>query len=361
LSSSWADGRREKRHSCSPPEIGSTRKYTSLDDLANLDLAVRDPSALLMGVELITIDEIQRAPNLLSAIKLEVDWKRTPGRFLCTGSTNLLLMRQVSESPAGRAVYLETLPFTWSEFERVPLGSALDAAVSAESAADLLTRLGPVQRHRVQHSLTEAVFRGGFPVIALTENASTRARWFEGYIAKYIERDLRLLSAICRKVASAPEGGEVEVWGDGTAMRAYISIDDLVDGIVLLMRSNLENGVNIGRREYVSVDELVHTVASVAGKRVSIKHIEGPLVFRRVTSRRDRVTSIGWASTNLQVDQLSGGADKRHAANQAEQHGLIASTGGEGLRIVPAQRLGKEPLVAEMVPWFERVFKFDLP
>ena len=52
------------------PEIGSSRQYTSLDDFANLDLAVRDPSALLMGAELITIDEIQRAPSLLSAIKL---------------------------------------------------------------------------------------------------------------------------------------------------------------------------------------------------------------------------------------------------------------------------------------------------
>jgi hypothetical protein len=71
-----------------------------------------------MGAERITIDEIQRAPNLLSAIKLEVDRKRTPGRLLCTGSANLLLMRQVSESLAGRAVYLEILPFTWSELER---------------------------------------------------------------------------------------------------------------------------------------------------------------------------------------------------------------------------------------------------
>jgi len=178
------------------PEIGSSRQYTSLDDFANLDLAVRDPSALLMGAELITIDEIQRAPSLLSAIKLEVDRKRAPGRFLCTGSANLLLMRQVSESLAGRAVYLEILPFTWSELERVPLGSAMDAAVAAESPADLLTRLAGAQKHRVRHPLAEAVFRGGFPVAALTENAATRARWFEGYVGTYIERDLRLLSAI---------------------------------------------------------------------------------------------------------------------------------------------------------------------
>ena len=84
-----------------------------------------------MGAERITIDEIQRAPTLLSAIKPEVDRKRTPGRFQCTGSANLLLMRQVSKPLAGRAVYLEILPFTWSELERVPLGSSLDAPVAA--------------------------------------------------------------------------------------------------------------------------------------------------------------------------------------------------------------------------------------
>jgi predicted AAA+ superfamily ATPase len=178
------------------PEIGSSRRYTSLDDLADLDLAVRDPPALLMGAERITIDEIQRAPNLLSAIKREVDRERTPGRFLCTGSANLLLMRRVSESLAGRAVYLELLPFTWSELEKRQLGPALDAAVAAESPADLLARLAGTQKHRVRHPLDEAVFRGGFPVAALTENAATRSRWFEGYVGTYIERDLRLLSAI---------------------------------------------------------------------------------------------------------------------------------------------------------------------
>ncbi len=84
-------------------------------------------------------------------------------------------------------------------------------------------------------------------------------------------------AAMCRKLAMAADGGEVEVWGDGTAMRAYTYIDDLVNGIVLLMGSSLENGVNIGRQEYVSVDELIRTVAEVAGKKIAIKHVEGPV------------------------------------------------------------------------------------
>ena len=103
-------------------------------------------------------------------------------------------------------------------------------------------------------------------------------------------------AAMCRKVAAAPAGGEVEVWGDGTAMRAYTYIDDLIDGIILLMRSELENGVNIGRREYVSVDELIRTVAQAAGKRIAIKHFPGPVGVRARNFRNDRIASIGWAS-----------------------------------------------------------------
>jgi len=103
-------------------------------------------------------------------------------------------------------------------------------------------------------------------------------------------------AAMCRKVATASAGGEVEVWGDGTAMRAYTYIDDLIDGIVLLMQSDLENGVNIGRQEYVSVDELIRTVAEVAGKRISIKHVDGPVGVRARNFRNDRIRSVGWTS-----------------------------------------------------------------
>lgn len=178
------------------PEIGAGRRYISLDDLAALETALRDPEALLMGTEPVTVDEIQRAPNLLSVIKMESDKVRRPGRFLCTGSANLLLMRQVSESLAGRAVYQEVQPFTWSELEGTSLGSALDAAVGSQSAGDLLERLARMPKRRTRIPLTEAVFRGGFPVAALTEDAAARARWFDGYVATYVERDLRLLSAI---------------------------------------------------------------------------------------------------------------------------------------------------------------------
>lgn len=103
-------------------------------------------------------------------------------------------------------------------------------------------------------------------------------------------------AAMCRKIAEAKDGGTIEVWGDGSAMRAYTYIDDMIDGILMLMASDLENGVNIGRQEYVSVDELVMTVAEVAGKKINIKHVEGPVGVKARNFRVDRISAIGWKS-----------------------------------------------------------------
>ncbi len=105
-------------------------------------------------------------------------------------------------------------------------------------------------------------------------------------------------AALSRKIAEAEDGGTIEIWGDGSAMRAYTYIDDLLDGIILLMKSDLQNGVNIGRRQYVSVIELVQTIAEVAGKKINIKHIEGPVGVNARNFRNDLIKSIGWKSNN---------------------------------------------------------------
>ncbi len=103
-------------------------------------------------------------------------------------------------------------------------------------------------------------------------------------------------AALSRKIAEAEEGGTIEVWGDGTAMRAYTYIDDMIDGIRTLMQSDLEDGVNIGRREYVSVDQLARLIADVSGKRISIKHVKGPVGVKARNFRVDRMSAIGWES-----------------------------------------------------------------
>jgi len=112
-------------------------------------------------------------------------------------------------------------------------------------------------------------------------------------------------AALCRKIAEAEDGGTIEVWGSGTAMRAYTYIDDLLNGIIRLMHSDLEDGVNIGRREYVSVDDLARTIVAISGKKISFKHVQGPVGVKARNFRNDRISSIGWRSEFSLKDGLS--------------------------------------------------------
>jgi GDP-D-mannose 3',5'-epimerase len=101
-------------------------------------------------------------------------------------------------------------------------------------------------------------------------------------------------AAICRKVAEAQNGGTIEVWGDGRAIRSYTYVDDMVDGIYALTHSSLRGPANIGSPEYVSVAELVKTVAQVAGKTIGVKYVEGPVGVQSRNFSNERIYSIGW-------------------------------------------------------------------
>jgi len=101
-------------------------------------------------------------------------------------------------------------------------------------------------------------------------------------------------AAICRKVVEAEDGGTIEVWGDGTAIRAYTYVSDLVDGVCMLMHSDLEGPTNIGSSEYVTVDELVETVIEVSGKKIHKKYVEGPVGVQARNFSKARIHSLGW-------------------------------------------------------------------
>jgi len=101
-------------------------------------------------------------------------------------------------------------------------------------------------------------------------------------------------AAICRKVAQARQSDEIEVWGGGTAVRSYTYVDGMLDGIRRLMQSDLEGPVNIGNPEYVTVDELVSTVAAVSGKHIKVRHVNGPVGVRSRNFSNARIESLGW-------------------------------------------------------------------
>ena len=101
-------------------------------------------------------------------------------------------------------------------------------------------------------------------------------------------------AAMCRKIAEVEDGGTIEIWGDGSAIRSYTHVNDMVEGIYLLMQSDLEGAVNIGCPQYVSVNELVVTVSDVAGKKVKVHHIEGPVGVQSRNFSNERIYSLGW-------------------------------------------------------------------
>ena len=168
--------------------IGKNRAYVNLDDVEMADRAEREPDTLLDTPDPLTVDEVQRSPGLLRAIKRHVDRKRVAGRFLLTGSANLALLGRVSESLAGRAVYKTLAPMTCSE--RAGLGGCgpWDALmVSPEKLRGKRTR--KVNWH-------DAALAGGLPPAALSRDPQARTEWLDGYVKTYLERDLQMLSTI---------------------------------------------------------------------------------------------------------------------------------------------------------------------
>jgi predicted AAA+ superfamily ATPase len=170
------------------------RRFHSLDDLDVVDAARRDPEVLVGGAEPVTLDEVQREPRLLRAVKRAIDRQRTPGRFLLTGSANLLLMRQVSESLAGRASYLTLWPMTRREQQGLGCCGVWDELLAADDEEWRgLLAAQPDQ----PEDWRELARRGGFPTPALhLRTPEDRAVWFDGYVRTYLERDLQDLSAI---------------------------------------------------------------------------------------------------------------------------------------------------------------------
>ncbi|RKY53474.1 MAG: NAD-dependent dehydratase, partial [Candidatus Neomarinimicrobiota bacterium] len=102
-------------------------------------------------------------------------------------------------------------------------------------------------------------------------------------------------AAFCRKVAMAEDGGEIEMWGDGKQTRSFLYIDECLGGVRRLMQSDFTGPVNIGSEEMVTINQLAEMVMEIAGKRLKIKHIPGPLGVRgRNSDNRLIKEKLGW-------------------------------------------------------------------
>ena len=158
------------------------RRYLTLDDPAQLAAARSDPEAFVHSESPLTIDEAQKCPELLTAIKREVDRARRPGRFLLSGSTNFALLKGITESLAGRALYLTLHPFSRRE-----LAGKLAVTPFVRRAFDAGE---PPRRSATGGIAARAIVEGGLPPVCLAE-APSPALWFKGYEQTYRERDVR--------------------------------------------------------------------------------------------------------------------------------------------------------------------------
>ena len=182
-----------------PKQLAPT--YLSLDDAGVLSAAKSDPAGFLSGFPgPLVIDEVQHAPELFPAIKATVDKRREPGRFLLTGSANILLLPRLSESLAGRMEILTLWPLAQSEIENT---SEIENATSGISLIDLLFEddfsqlLVPgLLPEAPKADLIRRIVAGGYPEpLARTQEARRRA-WFGSYLTTILQRDVRDMANI---------------------------------------------------------------------------------------------------------------------------------------------------------------------
>jgi nucleoside-diphosphate-sugar epimerase len=112
-------------------------------------------------------------------------------------------------------------------------------------------------------------------------------------------------AALCRKIAEAPEGGEIEVWGDGLQTRSFLYIDECLEGVRRLMESNFTGPVNIGSDEMVSINRLAELIMTIAGKHLTIRHISGPLGVRGRNSDNHLIAEkLNWKPSHSLLEGL---------------------------------------------------------
>ncbi|MGO4439772.1 ATP-binding protein [Rhizobium sp. RAF56] len=167
---------------------GPGRPYITLDDAGALNAAKTDPVGFVRGVDRVIIDEVQRAPELMLAIKESVDRNDAPGRFLLTGSANLATVPTIADSLTGRMAVIPLLPFAQAEIRSTP-GLLLDRLFAGEEPA-----IG--KDTVVDHDLLATVLRGGYPEVLRRPTAARRIAWLEDYVALILDRDVRDIANI---------------------------------------------------------------------------------------------------------------------------------------------------------------------
>ncbi len=178
---------------------GLLDEYVTLDNFTTLSAFKNDPDgALASFIHRIVLDEIQRVPDLMRALKKNIDENRQNGRFLLTGSANILSHREVTESLTGRLDILILEGLGLADFKQLPISESLRILLQESVSAFKTHLLKQESNTHIQsfkpEQLLNAIFFGGYPEVTLSQNARFKERYFQAYQTTYIEKDVRDLS-----------------------------------------------------------------------------------------------------------------------------------------------------------------------
>lgn len=254
------NGARQSGKSTLVRSLGGARnaEWRTLDRSVTRRAAITDPTGFVADADAMVIDEVQRAPELLLAIKESVDADPRPGRFLLTGSARVLGLRGVADALPGRMETIELWPFSQGEID-----STQDGFVDAVFAE------GPSLRHQsteTRRGYAERVVRGGFPEAVARDDQRRRSRFFDSYLSDLINRDVIQLSEIER----------------GTEMRALTRLLAARSG-QLLVPAALGNDLGLSRptvTRYLSLLEEVFLIKRIPAwsRNLSSRAVGAPKV-----------------------------------------------------------------------------------
>jgi len=243
----------------SPAFQKAKRHFITFDDANNMAAAKADPAGFLNAhPEPLTLDEIQRVPELFLAIKASVDRNRAPGRFLLSGSANVLFLPRVADSLAGRMDVITLWPFSQGEIEGAREGF-IDAVFSAK-----LPGLKPVEKWDERKEVRRRALSGGFPEVLARSNVERRNAWYGSYLTTILQRDVRdlshmedltvmprLLAILAARVGSLLNTADVSRNSgiSQTTLKRYLSLLETL----FLFPELPAWSVNVGKRRYVKM------------------------------------------------------------------------------------------------------------
>jgi predicted AAA+ superfamily ATPase len=268
------------------------RSYRVFDNLSEREAAMVDPITYVDTLpKPVTLDEIQKVPEVLEGIKLSVDKERVNGRFLLTGSANVLDMKRAKDTLAGRVIEIVLWGLSQKELQKRPFENIIDRLfLKGVNGLDGNTSLS-------YEALLEAIVNGGYPEIMKIGSKRGKSLWFNAYISTYIERDIR-------------DVGELR--NIGAFIRFYNIIASRSCG--LLNKSELANDANLGEAtvaNYLSMLEMIYQIVLLQpySSNISKRFIKSPKLY---------MTDSGLFAHLLDIHSVEALQNSRHKGSVVE-------------------------------------------